>query len=154
MSEDNMFENNGQSGQNSDQQQGYTQAPQSGYTQGPSYQQDYNQGGYNQGGGYNNYGPDESNGLGIASMICGIVAIPIMCCTNVGSAISIVLGIIAVVLGIIQIKSHEKRGMAIAGIVCGAIAVVCASLLAIGAWALNSGFYDEIMTEYYRSLLQ
>lgn len=149
--ENNMFESNGQSEQNSGQQSEYTQAPQSGYTQGPSY----DQGGYNQGGGYNNYGPDESNGLGIASMVCGIVAIPIMCCTNVGSALSIVLGIVAVVLGIIQIKSHEKRGMAIAGIVCGAIAViVCATLLAIGAWALNSGFYDEVMTEYYKSLLQ
>lgn len=99
----------------------------------------------------NNYGSGkgQATGLGIASMVCGIVAIPIMCCTNIGSVLSIILGIVAVVLGIIQIVKNEKKGMAIAGIVCGAIAViVCVSLLVLGTYIISSGLYDEIMSEY------
>ena len=37
------------------------------------------------------------------------------------SGISPILGIIAVVLGIVQIVKNEKKGMAIVGIVCGAV---------------------------------
>lgn len=97
-----------------------------------------------------NYGADQSqsNGLGVASMVCGIVALPIMCCTNVGSVISIILGIVAIVLGIVQLAKHGKKGMAIAGIICGALAlVICVILLIIGVYMIQSGAYDEIMRQ-------
>lgn len=139
--ENNMFENN-------DQQKNETQVENNSY----SYESQPAGNNYSYEPSGNDYGSGkgQSTGLGIASMVCGIVAIPIMCCTNVGSVLSIILGIVAVVLGIVQIVKNEKKGMAIAGIVCGAIAViVCVSLVIFGAYLLSSGLYDEIMNYNY-----
>lgn len=64
--------------------------------------------------------PQQSSGLGIASMVCGIVALVGSCFGWVG----IVLAIIAVILGAIGIKKKAGKGMAIAGLVCGIIALI------------------------------
>ena len=64
-------------------------------------------------------------GLAVASMVCGIVSIPLLCFWPV----SIPLAIVAVVLGLIA-RGQVRRGtaggggMAVAGIVCGAIPLV------------------------------
>lgn len=95
----------------------------------------------------NNGGPvkGQGTGLGIASMVLGIVSIPMMCCGGV-SFLCIVLGIVSIVLGIVQIVKNEKKGMAIAGIVCSAVAIVLyICLFAFGAILLSSGAYEEIM---------
>lgn len=53
-------------------------------------------------------------------MVCGIVSLVGSCFGWVG----IILGIVAVVLGAVGIKKNSGKGMAIAGLVCGIIALV------------------------------
>lgn len=61
-----------------------------------------------------------NKGFAIGSMICGIVSI-VSCCL---SWFSLVLGIAAIVLGIIALSSkYEGRGMAITGIVTGGVGI-------------------------------
>ena len=88
----------------------------------------------------------QSNGLGIASMVLGIVSIVSICCSTYIPFIPIVPGVIAVVLGIVQIVKNEKKGMAIAGIICGAIGlIIYIALLALGTYILSTGMYDELL---------
>jgi Na+/proline symporter len=70
-------------------------------------------------------GQQPSNGLGLTSMILGIAAIPLVCCFGIG----FLPGVIAVVLGFLGKKKADSgeatnRGQAMAGLICGAIAVV------------------------------
>lgn len=110
------------------------------YTQAPDVTPSY-------GGGSADYGSGkgQGKGLGIASMVCGIVSIVTICCVPYVPAI---LGVVAVVLGIIQIVKNESKGMAIAGIICGAVGlVVYVVLFAIGMAVINSGEYSEILRQ-------
>lgn len=83
--------------------------------------------------------PKRSNPLGLTALIIGIVAI-------IGSAIPIVnfvsifLGIVAVILGIIGlVQKNRTRGLAIAGTILGAIALIVGIITAsIYAAAFNS----------------
>jgi hypothetical protein len=77
------------------------------------------------------------NGLGIASLVCGILALITFC-----MCINIPLGIVSIILGIIQIVKYEKKGMAIAGIVTSAI-----SIIAFGILALFGGLTYQRMLE-------
>lgn len=61
------------------------------------------------------YGPDQQTGMGITSMILGILSIPTIFCYGFG----IILGILAIIFGILSLKT-AGRGMGIAGI-CTAI---------------------------------
>ena len=61
----------------------------------------------------------KSNGLAIASLVLGIVAI-VLCCVWY---ISIPCGILAIVFGTIGLRS-SKRGMSISGIVTGIIGMI------------------------------
>ena len=80
----------------------------------------------------------KTNGLAIASLVCGLLTLPI-CCVPYGAYVSIVLGIVAVVLGVmalnqIKVTGEQGKGLAIAGAVIGGImAVVLGVLMAIGA---------------------
>ena len=70
--------------------------------------------------------------FGLLSMIFGIISIPLVCCVYVG----LPLGIAAVVLGIVGINKANRgeadnKGMAIAGIACGAVAAVSGLILLI-----------------------
>ena len=58
-----------------------------------------------------------ANGLGIASMILGIVAILLACCV---AAAGLILGIIALQ----KPKYGSSRGMALAGVICSVIALL------------------------------
>jgi hypothetical protein len=82
------------------------------------------------------YGPPaqsgQNNTLGLVSMILGIVAIPTICCFYLG----VPLGIAAIVLGYLGKQKAEQglasnRGQAMAGLICGAVAVGLAILLII-----------------------
>ncbi len=72
-------------------------------------------------------------GFSITSMICGIVSI-LCCCTAFG----FVAAIIAVVIGIIAVKSkYDGKGMAIAGIITGGIGIfVWIVFMIIGGFGL------------------
>jgi hypothetical protein len=87
--------------------------------------------------GYQTPTATPSNGMAIASMVLGIIAIPTTCTWGLG----IIVGILAIVFGFIarsQLRRNETntasgRGMALAGIICGfvPIAVVIIALLCI-----------------------
>lgn len=82
----------------------------------------------------------ESNVFAIISMICGIISI-ICCCFG---WISVVIGVAAVVLGIVSIKKNEsKKGMAIAGIICGSVGLVLIIIMLISGAALGALFTDS-----------
>ncbi len=138
--ENNTFENNDQQGNGTPEGNNY-------FYQGQPTGNDYSS------------GKGQGTGLGIASMVCGILSILILCGGFVGITISVmlvlmmylspVLGIVAVVLGIVQIVKNESKGMAIAGIVCGAIGIlIFVGIICIGLYAINTGLYDNIINTY------
>ncbi|MBX3190178.1 MAG: DUF4190 domain-containing protein [Labilithrix sp.] len=84
-------------------------------------------------------------GLALASMICGIFALPSTCCCSV---LSLPLGIAAAVMGGIamsrakaQPEIYGGRGMAIAGLACGVAAVVFA--IAMLAMGMSQALYEK-----------
>lgn len=62
-----------------------------------------------------------ASGLSIAAMVLGIVSL-VLCCTGWGG---IICGILAVIFGGLSLKGKKGgKGMAIAGLVCGIIALI------------------------------
>ncbi|MFD0369395.1 DUF4190 domain-containing protein [Streptomyces sp. NPDC059071] len=105
---------------------GYPAAPPAPY---PTYGAGYPQPGW---------GPQPSNGLGIAAMVLGIIAVAGFCFYGLGA----ILGILALIFGIIGLKKANRgeatnRGMAIAGIVLGSVGIlVGAAFLSFMIWAI------------------
>jgi len=91
------------------------------------------------------------NGFSIAGMICGIMGIP-TCFVFVG----LLPGILGIIFGILGLRSQYK-GMAIAGIVCGAIAVILVILWFLfavyGFWILDT-YYPPIGPEIIPNYLE
>lgn len=89
-------------------------------------------------------------GLAIASLVCGILALPSTCCC---SLLSLPLAIAAAVMGGIALSKAnaqpeiygEGKGMAIGGLVCGILAI----LFSIAMMALGMGQY--LVDQYSRS---
>lgn len=82
-------------------------------------------------------------GVSIASLVCGIFAILCCCATT----FSMVLSIAAIVLGIITIvKKYDGKGMAIAGIATGGVAIVLTVLAFVSMFA--TGAYTDFMSEF------
>lgn len=119
---------------------GYGQGYPPGYGQGypPGYPQSYPPG-YGQ--GYGQPPMRRGAGMATAALVLGILAL-ILCWTIVGG---IVLGLLAVILGIIAVGRARRgeapgRGRAIAGIVTGALGLLISiALIAIGVSIFNSG---------------
>lgn len=97
-----------------------------------------NMGGYNQNPNMNQGG----SGLAIASLICGIVSIlGFCCCTPIG----ILCGIAGVVCGILSKKNGGNgAGMALAGIITGAVGVAGSVIWMIIGSAFNNNFWSEL----------
>lgn len=97
-----------------------------------------------------NFGQQPSNGLAIASLVCGIIALPATCCC---SALSLPLGIAAAVMGgIAMSKANAQpeiygggKGMAIGGLVCGILSILTAIVFLV----LGMGQY--MIDQYQRS---
>ncbi len=72
----------------------------------------------------NDYGMTQNQGsstLAIVSLVCGLVGLIVSCCCCLG----LVSGIAAIITGALSIKKQNPgKGMAIAGIITGAVAVV------------------------------
>ena len=68
----------------------------------------------------------ESQGLAIASLVLGILAI----ITCLVPYISIALGVIAIILGVISVKTKGRK-KAISGIVTGSVGVVLAIIVPV-----------------------
>ena len=90
--------------------------------------------GYAANGGYNNYAPNgyngpivvsnavppKSGGLALGSLVCGIISI--LCFWSI---ITILVAIIGVVLGIVNVaQGQSNKGLAIAGIITGCLAII------------------------------
>lgn len=146
-SQENTQQNDPSQTENNDQQN-YNSQTENNYQQNynsqteNNYQQNYNSQGYNN-GSYNQY-EQPSSGFGIASMVCGILAL-ITCCLW---CTCIPLAVVSIVLGILQIQKGTAKGMAIAGIVCSAIGLILFLVLTIwGNYLQSSGAYYELLRE-------
>ncbi|MBX6750080.1 MAG: DUF4190 domain-containing protein [Micromonosporaceae bacterium] len=90
--------------------------------------------------GYGQPAPsNQNNTLGLVSMILGIVAIPTICCFYLG----VPLGIAAIVLGYLGKQKADRgeasnRGQAMAGLICGAVAIALAIVGIILTVVLNT----------------
>lgn len=116
--ENNIYENNNEEIQ-------YTQAPEPDYTQ--ALETTINGEVYTGGTPDYSSGKGQGKGLGIASMVCGILSILTICCMAAVPFLvyaPVVLGIVAIVLGIVQLVKNESKGMAIAGIICGIVGIL------------------------------
>ena len=89
---------------------------------------------------------DRPGVMAIVALICGILSVLCHCVPVAGSFIGFALSVAAIVLGIIEVRkisrgesSLKGKGMAIAGIILGAVGIVFgiiwAIIIAIGALA-------------------
>ena len=108
----------------------------------------------------------KNNGMAIASMVLGIVAIPLICCRLVG----IVPAILAIVFGFLSKKKIAEsngleigKGMSLAGIILGFVTVgICAIIIVIsiigmfGLTALseNPEFFEEFLRRFEEGMRQ
>jgi len=89
-----------------------------------------------------------SNGMAVASLVLGIIGLVTFWACGFGA----LPGLIAVILGIIGLQAANKqpgqpqRGLAIAGIVTGGLAV----LVGVGFWAAVVAFGDDANSELER----
>jgi hypothetical protein len=72
------------------------------------------------------------NTLGLVGMILGIAAIPLICCFYLGLPLGIAAAIVSY-LGLNKVKQGlaNNRGMALAGLICGSVAVAIGLILII-----------------------
>jgi hypothetical protein len=84
------------------------------------------------------YAPPPRNGLGIAAMIVGLVALPFVL-TGLTAWIAIIMGFIAALLALVGL-GRRPRGMAITGLLAGLAAIV----LGITSTAMTLNALDEV----------
>lgn len=135
-------------------QYGYPAPPQPQYgypaPAGPQY------GGYP---GYPGYGqnawggPGPANGMGIASLVLGLISVAGFCMYGLG----IILGVLALIFGLIgrgRVTKGEANngGVALAGIILGSVGiVVSAAFLGFFIWAVTNDDFDSDNGSIYDS---
>jgi hypothetical protein len=92
--------------------------------------------------------PNASTGLAVGALVSGIIAIPTTCCCSI---LSLPLAVAAVIMGGVALSKAKAqphlyggKGMAVAGLICGAVAIV----MAIAALALGMG---QALVDYSRT---
>lgn len=90
---------------------------------------------------------NDKKGFSIAALVLGIIAL-VLCCIWY---VSIPCGIIALILGIIGLKS-SKRGMSIAGIITGVIGIVLTAVVAINLLSFITSSSFRFITELFEEL--
>lgn len=89
--------------------------------------------------------PQKTSGKAIGSLVTGILSLPGVCCWPLGLALAIA-GIVLGVLGRKDIAASQGQqkgtGMAIAGIVCGAvaIAIIAVSLILVATGTIDTTY--------------
>lgn len=152
---DNPYQQNsyGQSQGNPYQQNAY------GQPQGTSYQQ-YSNSQYTNNQYYGQMTPQKGDGIGfgLAAMILGILSLFLFAC-----CINYIMAVLAIVFGIVQLVKSSKKGMAIAGIITGAISIILATVFwvyAVSEYEDNQDFYfhheyndpDDILDDFMDDL--
>jgi len=99
------------------------------------------------GGGPAGFPQPKPNGMAIASLVTGILAVPGICCWPIG----LVLGALGVIFGFVGRKQIQGSGgvqtgdgMALAGIICGGVMVAATLVLVIfglATFGIN-GYYS------------
>jgi hypothetical protein len=84
----------------------------------------------------------QSNGIGIAAGVCGIIAVA-LCWIPFVDYLSIVLGALAIIFGVLGVRHANQsggagKGMAITGIVCGIVGLAIAIIFLLLIYALVS----------------
>ena len=89
--------------------------------------------------------PKNKKGLCIASLVLGIVSLVLFCIWY----LSIPCGILAIIFGVLGIKSMNK-GMAVAGLVTGAIGLLVSMIVVISLFMFGFaiGITDALDTDY------
>ena len=87
---------------------------------------------YNMQGGYPGYQPKPGSGLAIASLVCGILGV----LTGIFIFSGLSLGLAGIVLGIVALVKVKNgtasgKGMAIGGIVTGALGMIAAAAMMV-----------------------
>ena len=101
---------------------------------------------------------NQPNGTAIASMVCGILGLLLLCCC-IAFPLSIILGVAAIVLAILSKKDSPFCGYAIAGLILGIFALLLGVVEFLYLMAVNmlvrdpswAAVFDEIMEEYSNS---
>jgi hypothetical protein len=105
---------------------------------------------------YQNYGqtawqPAPANGMGITSMVLGILSICLFCLYGV---VGIILGTLALIFGILGRKRAQRGeatngGMALAGIITGSIGLVIGLVvIALIAWGVTEAINEDSNNDY------
>ena len=94
---------------------------------------------YNMQGGYPGYQPKPGSGLAIASLVCGILGV----LTGIFIFSGLSLGLAGIVLGIVALVKVKNgtasgKGMAIGGIVTGALGMIAAAAMMVPGIVLAS----------------
>lgn len=87
------------------------------------------------------------NGLGIASLVIGIISLISCCCWW----LSILLGVVSIILGIVSlVQKEDTKGFAVVGIILGSIGIVLTvALVFTVVYMYDSGMMDQLGTYYY-----
>ncbi|MDD3219369.1 MAG: DUF4190 domain-containing protein [Lachnospiraceae bacterium] len=95
----------------------------------------------------------ESKGFAVASMVLGIVSIVFVCC--LGWFVLIPAGV-SLILGIVSLVKHKPgKGMAIAGIVCAAVAIILlVTLVIVGIVLENDPEFQNLVQQMVESMQQ
>lgn len=94
---------------------------------------------------------DKANGLQIAGLVCGIIAITTSCCYGV---LGIILGIAGLICSIIGNKDN-KSGVGIAGLVCSIIGLILGIVMLIYIiWAVSYVFGSGSDSLYWELMEQ
>lgn len=72
-----------------------------------------------------------TNGLQIAGLVCGILAICTSCCYGVPGVILGIAGLVCAIFG----NKQSKNGVGTAGLVCSIVGLICGVLMTV-FWAL------------------
>ncbi|MDW4904411.1 DUF4190 domain-containing protein [Streptomyces sp. ADMS] len=130
----------------------YGYPKQSGYVgSGPAYPAPPMYGG---GYGWAPMAPQPSNGMGTAALVVGIVSAVIFCLWP----LAIILGILAVVFGVIA-RGKARRGeatnagQALAGIICGAVGIVLAAAIGVILIVVDDDSDASTFDDGYSTLL-
>lgn len=100
----------------------------------------------------------QTNGPAVAAVVCGIIAL-LLSWIPVVNVLSLVLGVVAVVTGILGLRRasdprYGQRGLAVGGLVTGGLGllVALAILAFIGSLFADPGIRDDIMEEIEREM--
>lgn len=88
-----------------------------------------------------NNGSTQANGLQIAGLVCGILAICFSCCSGIPGIILGIVGIICAING----NKESKNGMGTAGLVCSIVGLILGMLMFIYFVVVYIAAFDEIL---------